>query len=136
MRQIHSFFYTAEWLNTLASQLGDEGRRFYIISRLRFDFLWPVAFTFFFFNVLALLYKDMRLIRYLLLLPIFGLIFDYLENVSVSVVFAMYPRTLVALSHLAGIFTMFKWTAIYTTFIVIVVGIIRLAGKSVRGCKA
>ena len=125
-------FYTANWLFELASNLGEEGRRFYIISRLRFDVLWPLVFTFFFFTSIALLYKDAKYKKYFLVLPFLGLVFDYLENSSVSIVFFIYPERLTWLAALAGFFTFFKWLAIAVIVGILITGMVRLVTSITR----
>ena len=116
-------FYTADWLYELANQLGEAGRRYYIISRLRFDIAWPLVFTLFFFISMALLFKTSSKKRFLLILPILGLLFDFLENVLVSIVFMCYPNQTM-LAHLAGVFTFLKWVFIVVTLIIIFTGVI------------
>ncbi len=116
-------FYTSDWLYQLARDLGEEGRRFYIISRLRFDILWPLVFTGFFFVLISLLYKHVTGKKYYLLIPLMGLVFDYLENLFVSIVFAFYPIELTSIAVLAGIFTLMKWTMITMTTALIVIGL-------------
>ena len=117
-------FYTADWLHQLARDLGEEGRMFYILSRLRFDIIWPLVFAFFFFSSIALLFHKSPFKKYLIALPVFALAFDYLENSFVSIVFWIYPTTIDILATLAALFTLFKWLSIGITVVVILIGLI------------
>lgn len=116
-------FYTAEWLYQTAHAFGFEARQAYIISRLRFDILWPLVYVSFFFVTLSLLWKDHPLKHYLLFSLPLALLFDLIENGLVSIVFYNYPKQLRLIASLAGMATLFKWLMIVFAFVGIVVGV-------------
>ncbi len=120
-----SIFYTAEHLFKIADSLGAEGRRLYIISRIRFDILWPLVYTFFLFTSISLLYRNDRFLDFLLWIIPLGLIFDLLENTIVSLVFYAYPDEWRALAHIAGVMTFFKWFFIFLTAAFLLAGILK-----------
>jgi hypothetical protein len=57
------------------------------------------------------------------LLPVFGLLFDYLENGAAVVVMARYPDLTPILPQIAGVFTAIKWIFIGGSFAVLVLGV-------------
>ncbi len=117
-------FYDADWLLALANDLGRSGRHYYVITRIRFDILWPLVYGFFFITTLALLWRNYGFRLLLLWLPLVGVGFDLLENTVVSIVFMVYPHELRWLAHVAGFVTLFKWLAIGTTVGLVLIGLV------------
>jgi hypothetical protein len=54
------------------------------------------------------------------LIPVFGLLFDYLENGAAAVVMARYPEATSVLPTLAGILTAIKWIFVGGSFALLV----------------
>ena len=57
------------------------------------------------------------------LLPVLGLLFDYLENGATSIVMARYPDLTPILPQLAGVITALKWFFVGGSFVVLVLGL-------------
>jgi positive regulator of sigma E activity len=71
------------------------------------------------------------------LLPVLGMIGDYLENISTSIVMYMYPILIPILAWMAGIFTALKWILIAGSFIGLLVGVVLMVWHTIRkGRKA
>ncbi len=121
-----SFFYSPATLYSIAETYGEEGRSYYIRARYTFDVVWPIAYFLFLTTTVGLLFKPLRKPkwRWVILLPLFGLIFDYLENLSTSLVMNAYPDTLDLFATIAPFFTAIKWTSIYASFLLIPIGVI------------
>ena len=117
-----SFIYTEEDLYNIAANFGPEGRAYYIRSRFTFDVFWPLAYGLFLWASIAYFGRCLKhtLIRYTVLLPILGVILDYLENSGASLVMFMYPDRIPFLPHFVPIFTLSKWLIIGASFIVLV----------------
>ena len=85
-----SIFYNVEDLYRIAESYGEEGRAEYIQARLTFDVVWPLVYTVFLASSISWLYVMGfgESSRWLCsnLLPIAGLIFDYLENGATVIV--------------------------------------------------
>jgi hypothetical protein len=56
------------------------------------------------------------------LLPFLGMIGDYLENISTSIVMGRYPLATPVIDWMAGIFTTLKWLLIGGSFIGLLLG--------------
>ena len=124
-----SYLYTAADLERLAGEYGEEGRAHYIRSRFTFDIVWPLAYGFFLQSSLLLASRRTvlgRLPSPLILLPMFVVVFDLLENTSASIVMARYPDSTPLVAHAAPVFTFMKWNLLVASFIL--VGIGALAG--------
>lgn len=120
-----SLFYSASDLYRFAQAYGSAGRTAYIQARFTFDLIFPLVYTTFLVAAISYLMKHSNLIDLpwarLNLLPIAGMIFDYLENISAAIIMARYPQTIAVIDHLAGIFTLLKWIFIAGSFIALVI---------------
>lgn len=119
-----SFIYNQVDLYRMAEAYGEEGRSYYIRSRFSFDIIWPLVYFFFLWTGMTLVLKIFasRLVRHLLLLPLLGMIFDFLENTGASLVMYRYPARTFLVDQLTPVFTFLKWSFIYCSFIVLLVG--------------
>ncbi len=92
-----SYFYSSADLYNMAETYGAEGRAAYIRARFTFDLVFPL--TYLFFLATSISWVMLRAApdansrwRLLNLFPVFGALFDYLENISASVVMLNYPQ--------------------------------------------
>jgi len=119
-----SFFYSAEELYQFAEAYGSKGRSDYVRAQLTFDVVWPLVYLVFLTTAISWAtqkYGKMgRFWQRLNLVPVFGLLFDYLENGAAAVVMARYPETTPLLPTLAGILTALKWIFIGGSFAILV----------------
>ena len=54
---------------------------------------------------------------FLILLPLFGVVFDFLENISSSIVMNQYPKEALFFANIAPFMTMFKWIILGSSFL-------------------
>jgi len=122
-----SFYYSAEKLYQFAETYGPQGRRAYIRARVTFDLVWPLVYLTFLAPAISWVFqksgKQWGFWKRLNLVPVFGLVFDYLENGATSIVMARYPDLTPVIPQLAGIFTIFKWVFIGGSFILLLLGL-------------
>lgn len=123
-----SIYYSAEQLYEMAEAYGDQGRVDYVRVRFTFDLIWPLVYTFFLTTTISWLFKQaitpQNPWQRINLLPLLGMAFDFLENVSTSLVLYRYPAHTQIIDWLAGVFTTMKWLSIGGSFVVLTVGII------------
>ena len=119
-----SFIYNQADLYEMAEAYGEEGRSYYIRSRFTFDIIWPLVYFYFLWSGITLVLRRFasRLIRGLLLFPLLGTVFDFLENSGASLVMYRYPAETILIDQLTPVFTFFKWIFIYISFIILLVG--------------
>lgn len=123
-----SFFYSAADLYRMAESYGAEGRSAYIRARFTFDLVWPLAYLL--FLTLTVSWALARAIpeadrwRLLNLFPLAGFLFDYLENISASLVMGRYPASTPVIDSLAPIFTAVKWFFVNGSFAILVAGLL------------
>lgn len=115
-----SLFYTAERLYQFAESYGPQGRQAYIRARWTFDVVWPLVYTAFLTTSISWLIlqtkqKESKL-RFANLIPISGMLLDFIENAMTSFIMARFPLKTPILAHLAGLFTTLKWLLIAVSF--------------------
>ncbi len=135
-----SLFYTTAALYDMAEAFGETGRQAYIRARFTFDLVWPLVYGFFLVTAIGWLagrlFEPGARWRQLNLLPIFGVGFDYLENMATSLVMARYPAQTPVVDALAPVFTLVKWLFVGGSFVALaglaVAALARWAGKRRR----
>jgi hypothetical protein len=120
-----SFFYSPDQLYAMAESYGVDGRQAYIRARFTFDLVWPLVYTFFLVTTISWLNGKVspssRLLQLSNLAPVLGAIFDYLENLSTSLVMVRYPDKTPVVDVLAPLFTMVKWSFVAGSFVLLVI---------------
>jgi hypothetical protein len=122
-----SFTYSAEDLYNFAEAYGEQGRQAYVRARYTFDAVFPLVYAFFLTTSIAWIYSrafstESRWQR-LNLVPLLGLTFDYLENLSTSLVMLRYPQPTPVVDALAPVFTTLKWVFVGGSFVLLVLGV-------------
>jgi hypothetical protein len=123
-----SLFYTAGDLYAMAESYGPEGRQAYVRARFTFDLVWPLVYTFFLVTAISWIFgrafpPDSRWQR-ANLLPVLGALFDYLENLSTSLVMIRFPAQTPVVDVLAPVCTFTKWTLLGASFVLLLVGMV------------
>ena len=115
-----SFVYSSEDLIRFAEAYGDSGRTAYVRARFTFDLIWPIVYAFFLGTTISWtiqrLFPPSSAIRRGNLLPFVAALFDYLENISTSIVMLRYPQSTPLVGNLASVFTLLKWVLIMGSF--------------------
>jgi hypothetical protein len=131
-----SLYYSPAELYRMAEAYGEEGRSEYVRARFTFDLIWPVVYALFLTTALAWLFgrafpagSRWQLAS---LMPILGLLFDYLENIATSVVMLRYPAETAVVDALAPIFTLLKWLLLGISFLLLVLGAGALLWRRLR----
>jgi hypothetical protein len=105
-----SFYYSADDLYSMAQVYGEQGRRAYVRTRFTFDVIWPLVYTIFLSTAN--------------LAPVLGALFDYLENLSTSLVMLRYPDRTPGVDILAPVFTSVKWIFVNGSFVLLLAGVV------------
>ena len=130
-----SFYYTADELYQLAGSYGEEGREAYIRARFTFDLLWPLVYGFFLSTAISWTFRNAfsreSKLQLANIVPILGVLFDYLENISTSIVMARYPSPTAVLDGLASVFTMVKWIFVIASFTLLLAGMLVVISRRV-----
>ena len=122
-----SLLYSSDDLFDMADNYGEEGRDAYITLRFTFDIVWPIVYFMFLASLMSVLIKKLRLkekYKYLILFPLFSVIFDFLENILIVAVMYKYPIEMLLFANIAPIMTLFKWSLIGISFSSIIILVI------------
>ena len=121
-----SFYYSAGYLYRLAEAYGQAGRAAFVRTRFTFDVIWPLLYTFTLVTAISWAFgkafspgSPWQMAN---LAPVFGMLFDFLENISTSLVMLRYPQPTPVLDSLASVFTMLKWVTLSTSFVLLLAG--------------
>ena len=130
------FFYGPDDVYEIAEAYGEHGRQAYVRARLTFDVIWPLVYTFFLATAISYVFlrafSSDHWAQLLNLVPVGGLLFDYLENISISIVMSAYPTRLNWLASLTAVFTPIKWLLVNGSFVVLLAGLLVWAFKWIR----
>ena len=125
-----SFYYSSQRLYEMAESYGQEGRQAYIKARFTFDLIWPIVYALYLSLSIGWIVKGLQFKvdrwQQLNIVPLLGLVFDYLENIFASIVMARYPARTTVVSSISGLFTSLKWIFIGASFVILVGGLIWL----------
>ena len=123
-----SFYYSADELYHIAQDYGEQGRAAYIKARFTFDLIWPLVYMAFLTTTLSWSYhqafKPDSFFQRVNLAPVFGMLFDYLENIATSIVMFRYPTHTIIVASLAPILTLLKWVFVGGSFALLVLGLV------------
>lgn len=123
-----SLFYTPGELINMAEAYGPQGRAAYVQARFTFDLIWPLVYTFFLVTNISWIYARVFTpgspLQLANLVPVLGLLFDYLENITTSLVMLRYPDPTLLAAWLAPVFTLLKWVFVGGSFLVLIIGLV------------
>jgi len=105
--------YTSEYVNSLLSTLGEEGRHAYLFNQIPVDMIYPllsgVTYCLLIAYFLNKLGKFNSVLFYSCLLPLFSGFFDYLENIGIISILNSYPDNPNLLTQTTSVFTVLKF---------------------------
>jgi hypothetical protein len=131
-----SFVYTTADLYRMAEAYGRQGRAAYVRARFTFDLIWPLVYTLFLATGMSWVYSRAFAPgspwRRANLAPLLGALFDYLENLSASLVMVRYPNPTPVIDRLAPLFTVLKWTFVAGSFALLLIGLVLALWQVIR----
>lgn len=130
-----NFYNSKEFMMQTLQELGQKGRDFYLTKFFIVDFFYPITYAAFYgFTILYVLEKlenHSKTIKLLALIPVCGMCFDWLENVSISSLLTTFPNDSTLLYLMATISTILKFSFVYLAVvtIIILVGLVIIKRK-------
>lgn len=125
-----TFFYSRQDLYAMADSYGEDGRSAYIRARFQFDLIFPLVYGAFLITSVSWLagraFSAGSGWRMLNLIPLASVSFDFLENITASLVMARFPLPTPGLDSLAPVFSICKWLALGLAFGLLLVLPVRL----------
>ncbi len=131
-----SLYYSADDLYQMAEAYGEQGRKAYIRARFTFDLLWPLVYALFLVTAISWLFSKAfapdSWWQRVNLTPVLGALFDYLENISTSLVMGRYPNPTAVVDVLAPVFTLLKWAFLAASFALLLAGVVIAAWRWIK----
>jgi hypothetical protein len=132
--------YTHVQALTLLQSLGPEGRDAYLFPQLALDFVYPglfaICYSLMLIRVYAKRFQAQSKLRYLALLPAFGGLCDYVENILIIRMIRTFPDVTETLVSVASGFTLLKSGFSTASFLLLGLGFVLMwknrAGASPR----
>lgn len=109
---------------------GAQGRKYYIVQRWTFDVLWPLVYGLFFVSLILYLSDRLHASRRYFVIPLLGVVFDFIENIIASITMGIYPNRVDFLYYLLRVTSMFKWSFILISSVIIITQVIIIVKKS------
>jgi hypothetical protein len=125
--------YTPDYVNSLFNALGQEGRNAYLFQQIPLDLIYPglfgVTYCLLFAFILKKLGKEDSHLFYLCFIPVFAVIFDYLENIGIIIMLKNYPDNAPIISQITNVFSISKSTLVTISFIILFIFLLALLTK-------
>ncbi|MCK5401082.1 MAG: hypothetical protein KAJ28_05560 [Flavobacteriaceae bacterium] len=131
--------YSAEYILTLFTTLGDEGRKAYLLNQIPIDMFYPVLFGISYCLLLAYVLNKLDKLHTILFYGCFfsliAGIADYMENFGIIAMLTNYPNISNTIAILTNSFTILKsvFTTIY--FVILLIAFIALGIKFIKKRK-
>lgn len=125
-----SLIYSPEDLYQMAKNYGLAGRDAYIQLRWTFDIIWPILYTLFLvlWTKKLLEYRpNNKITKYLFVVPLVGMTFDFLENIGATIVMFRYPLGSGLIAGITPLMTFLKWFTLGGSFLTIIILLIKIA---------
>lgn len=120
--------YSAEYVNSLFTTLGAEGRNAYLFKQIPADMVYPLLFGISYCLILAYFLQKLGKLDglpvYLCLLPLLAGAFDYIENIGIISMLVNYPDISNLSVTITSIFSISKSVTTTIYFIVLIITII------------
>jgi hypothetical protein len=128
--------YSPEYAVNLLGTLGADGRHAYLTRQLPFDMFYPGLFAISYAMLSAFILKNIFIspnkFRYLVLLPIFAGLFDYLENIGIISMLVVYPDFSRTMALVSSVCTIMKSLLTTIFFLLLGIGIIAAVTRRFR----
>lgn len=128
--------YTPDKAYEMMSFYGEQGRTLYLHTELTADLVFAIVNAVFFSLLITYFFRRAfsfsSPVQLLNLLPFFGMVADFLENIGIVTMLINYPEKLVTVAQATNICTMTKWVSMVATLITIMIGLGALLRKEAK----
>jgi hypothetical protein len=109
-----NFNFNPELIYSIIESYGETGRAFYLWQRWTFDLIWPMIYGLPLWLTLQLFLPMIKANQFkgLVWLPLFAILFDYLENIIFTIVVISYPSNLIFLTYFGVFLSLLKWLSL------------------------
>lgn len=124
-----NFSFNPHGIYAIVASYGPEGRAYYILQRWTFDVMWPFVYALPLWISIRQLVADSRW-RWLSLIPLLAMGFDYMENIVFTMVVGLYPFEWMGLALIGVGISLCKWLSLMVAYVLLfLLGMIRLVNR-------
>lgn len=131
--------YDSAYVNSLLSALGEKGRYSYLFNQIPLDLIYPLIYGITFCLVLAYLIKKLgkseSYLFFLCYIPLFSGLFDYIENIGIITMLALYPANIDTVAKITNIFSILKSSSTTLASIILIILFIAFIIRSFKKVK-
>ena len=131
--------YSSEYIMTLFSTLGENGREVYLFNQIPVDMIYPFLFGISYCLLIAYFLNKLNKLNsfffYLCLLPVIAGFADYLENFGIITMLNSYPDLSQISMTATNIFSIVKSMATTIYFVALIITLIILGLKTIKRRK-
>ena len=124
------FWYTPQRAYEIMDAYPPEFLRFAVIGYFMVDMIYPLLYGSIIWFLLIITfqraYSKNSFADRVVFFPWAGVICDYLENISLSIIYLQYPKELTAIAWMATTFTALKWIFIGIGLLLVCIGAVKL----------
>ena len=132
--------YDFEYVKSLFENLGEEGRTVYLWQQIPLDLIYPFLFALSNFLLLAYLLKKIEVknqnLYRLCLIPVFGGLFDYMENFGTILLLRSFPEISQTQVTVNNFFTILKSGFVTLFFIVLIATFFVFVYKKIKTLRS
>jgi hypothetical protein len=130
------FFYTPTIVYGMIASYGEELRTSYRIFELTYDIAYPIVYTLLFALAITWLFQrglasDSNMYKYNVV-PFGALITDFFENLCIVAMLSAFPSTPTLLAWVSTLFTLAKWTFVFTSTGFLLYGLAKAAMNGIK----
>ncbi|MBW7868698.1 MAG: hypothetical protein H3C31_10270 [Brumimicrobium sp.] len=123
-----NYFYSADEAYLALNQFTELEQNRYFINECTNDVIYPLIYTSFLCLSIYRLFGKLSFAR----LPIFILIFDYMENTGILILLYNFPERLDTIAYMTGVFSGIKWLAAIFNIFMLLSGVFLLLFKKLK----
>lgn len=119
-----NFGNSIEDIHSTMISLGEKGRQYYLKIFLVVDFFYAISYAMFYsFTLLFFINKinNKKKLWFISLSPIFGMVFDWLENLFLAISLANWTHESIMLYIILNIFTILKFIFVYLSLTLVII---------------
>lgn len=117
-----NYYNKTQFFNNIVS-MDSSSRLSYFMIHVG-DYLYMFGFYQLLGVIIYKLIKDKSILIYLVIFPYLAFLFDLLENIIMDIHLAIYPNQIQILGYIPGVCTFLKFTTLYLSITILVVGLI------------
>ncbi len=131
--------YNFEYIQSLFSTLGENGREVYLFNQIPVDMVYPLLFAISYSLLMGYFLKKLNKFDseyfYLCLLPIIAGVADYMENMGIIMMLKSYPDIAQFTATVTSVFSIIKSMATSIYFLALIITLIILGIKMIKKGK-